>query len=116
MPENWAAVVSDVRVALASVGKPVTLEIPGATTGPAYDPVIGTPTLEAVTALDERIAARDRDGLITGTQRVLTIAANQTRPVKGWRVQIGVTWHRIAEVMPLEPGDTALMYQIVLEA
>jgi len=115
MSENWAAVAADVTAALADAGFPVLLEQPGIASGTEYDPTISGPVLHAVYAVDDMIRYRDRDGVVTGTARVLTVGASVT-PQKGWRVRVGAErWHRIAEVMPLSPGGTDLLYDLTLE-
>lgn len=111
---DWASVASEVSAALSEVGFPVTLEQPGAETGPAYDPTIGSPTLHTVSAIDDQIRKRDAGGLVTETVRVLTIAADVT-PAKGWRVQVRGQWHRIAAVLPLAPGGVDLLFDCELE-
>ena len=114
-----ADIAAEIAAALAEAGAEtgdgaliVTVEEPGATTGPDDN---GTATLHSVTAIDDRIQRRDGNGTVTETVRVLTIDAVTVEPQKGWRVQIGGVWHRIATVMPLAPGGVALLYDVELE-
>lgn len=117
MAEDWAAVAVEVADAIASVGFAATLEEPAIEGGPDYDPVQhGFPTEHAVTVIDDRIAKKDAEGTVTGTRRVLTVAAGVVVPVKGWRVDVGGHWHRIANVMSLAPGGVDLLYDLELEA
>lgn len=115
MAEDWAGIATEIATAIASVGFTATLEQPGTQTGPEYDPTFGTATTYSVTVIDDQIRKRDADGNVTGTQRVLTMGASVV-PVKGWRVQVRGQWHRIAEVSPLAPGGTDLLFDVWLEA
>ncbi len=115
MAEDWAATAADVAAALAEVGFAVTLEEPGAEMGPASDPILAAPVLHSVKAIDRAIRVRDAGGLVVRTVRTLTIAAD-VAPAKGWRVQVRGTWCRVAEVKPLAPGGTDLLFRLELEA
>jgi hypothetical protein len=115
MSENWTAIAAEIEAAIASVGFAATLEEPGTATGPSYDPTIGAPTLHAVTVIDDMIKKRDAGGMVTGSARVLTMKGNGTVPLKGWRVQVRGQWHRIAQVWPLAPGGTDLLFDVELE-
>jgi len=117
MAENWVAVADEIADALAEVGFAATMEEPPTEGGPEYDPVAhGFPTLHTVNVIDDRITKKDADGAVTGVRRVLTVEAGVVVPVKGWRVQVGAAWHRIASVMPLAPGGVDLLYDVELEA
>ncbi len=115
MSENWTAIAAEIEAAIASVGFAATLEEPGTATGPSYDPTIGAPTLHVVTVIDDMIKKRDAGGMVTGSARVLTMKGNGTVPLKGWRVQVRGQWHRIAQVWPLAPGGTDLLFDVELE-
>lgn len=113
MSEDWAAVAVEVADAIASVGFAATLErqcpTEGSEGGAEYA------TVGEITVIDDRITRRDAAGMVTGTTRVLTIKGNGTVPLKGWRVQVRGTWHRIAQVMPLAPGGVDLLFDMELE-
>lgn len=115
MSEDWAAVAADVATALAEVGFTATLEEPGENAGPEYDPIAGAATEHSITVVDDETVRRDATGTITGSTRVLTVAAGTVTPMKGWRVQVRGTWHRIAQVRPLAPGGVDLLFDLYLE-
>ena len=113
MSENWAAVAVEIADAIASVGFSATLERQCETDGPeggAEYATVGT-----ITVIDDTINRRDAVGMVTGSTRVLTVKGNGTVPVKGWRVQVRGTWHRIAAVKPLAPGGVDLLFDLELE-
>lgn len=70
---------------------------------------------ETITVIDDQIRRVDRESGRVGVSRVLTMAATGTVPVKGWRVQVRGSWHRIAEVVAVAPGGTDLLFDLVLE-
>lgn len=113
MSEDWAGIAAEVAEAIASVGFAATLETQTATTGADDAPTF---TEEAITVIDDQITKRDAGGMVTGSVRVLTIKGNGTVPVKGWRVQVRGSWHRIAAVRPLAPGGVDLLFDLELEA
>ncbi len=93
----------------------VTLEKPGTKTGPASNPVYGTPTSHPLVAIDENIRQRDSTGTLTGTtSRVLMVEAAGIVPSKSDRVQVRGVWHEIVDVMPTAPGGVDLYYSLTL--
>lgn len=115
MPENWSAIASEISAAIASVGFTATLVVPGAETGPEYDPIIGASTEVAITVIDDQIRRRDAGGAVTETVRVLTMGASVV-PVKGQTVIVRGEELRIGKVMPLAPGGVDLMFDVEVEA
>lgn len=114
MSENWTAIASEVADAIASVGFTATLERQCETEGPEGGAEYAT--VGQITVIDDTITRRDAGGMVTGSTRVLTIKGNGTVPVKGWRVQVRGTWHRIAAVKPLAPGGADILFDLELEA
>lgn len=115
MSEDWASVAADVSAAIASVGFAATLLEPGTETGPEYDPTIGPDVQHAVTVIDDQITKRDTNGTVTGTRRVLTMAADVV-PVKGWRVIVRGQTLRIGNVTEAAPGGVSLMFDCEVDA
>lgn len=113
MSENWAAVAVEIADAIASVGFTASLERQFPTDGPEGGAEYAT--VGEITVIDDTIAKRDAAGMVTGSMRVLTIKGNGTVPLKGWRVQVRGTWHRIAAVKPLAPGGVDLLFDLELE-
>lgn len=115
MSEDWASVAKEVSAAIAETGFLVTLEKPGARSGPAWAPTIGSPTSHQIMAVDMGIVVSDDEGTKIGNrQRALTVSASGVVPDKADRVQVRGVWHDIAEVMPLAPGGVDLLYKIKL--
>lgn len=132
MAEDWNAVAAEVEDALRSVsdvsqadGYPVTIRVPGASTGPAYDPTPGSPSYHTFYCVDTNQRLRDADGtLIDMTTRTLMV--NATGPIvpdDGYSVAIGIAagdatessdWIAIKEVRTLAPAGVALMHEIDL--
>jgi len=96
-------------------GFSVTLEKRGATTGPEWAPVAGTPVLHSLTAVDQNIQHRDETGALIGTSsRVLLVEATGIVPAKADRVQVRGVWHEIVDVKPEAPGGVDLVYAMTL--
>lgn len=113
MSEDWAAVAVEVAEAIASVGFTASLERQCETDGPEGGAEYAT--VGQITVIDDTITRRDAGGMVTGSTRVLTVKGNGTVPLKGWRVKVRGTWHRIALVRPLAPGGVDLLYDLELE-
>jgi hypothetical protein len=132
MAEDWAAIAAEIDEAIRSVGDlsqpngyPVTLRIPGATTGPIYDPVEGPPVYKTLHCVEGYQEIRDQAGtLIAKTKHTLTVTAKPDAiPLKSHKLAIGVDaedatedsqWVEIAEVRPLSPAGVAVLYDIDL--
>lgn len=132
MAEDWAAIAAEIDEAIRSVGDlsqpngyPVTLRIPGATTGPIYDPVEGPPVYKTLHCVEGYQEIRDQAGTLIGqTKHSLTLSAKpDVVPLKSYRVALGITadeaseasqWIEIAEVRPLSPAGVAVLYDIDL--
>ena len=96
-------------------GFEVTLEKRGATTGPEWAPVAGTPTTHALVAIDQNIQRRDETGTLIGTSsRVLMVEAIGVVPAKADRVMVRGVWHEIVDVMPEATGGVDLFYSLTL--
>lgn len=83
--------------------------------GPEYAPT-QTPTDPAITVVDLSQRVRDAARTLTGeTRRTLLVStAAGVTPVKADKVQIGGKWHEAAEVRPLSPGGTVILWEIDL--
>lgn len=114
MSENWAAVAADVATAIADVGFAATLLAPSFS-GPEYDPTPGTDTQYPVTVIDDQITKQDATGTVTGTRRVLTMAADVV-PARGWRVTVRGQTLRIMNVTETAPGGVSLMFDCEVQA
>lgn len=91
------------------------LERAGEVTGTPSRPIYGDPTYHDVYVLSDTIKVKDEAGNLTGeTQRMLTMSATGVRPGKGDRIKIDDDWFEIDQVMPLEPGGVALLYELLL--
>ena len=116
------AIAAEVAAALREAGEAVgagplivTLEKPGATTGPEWAPVAGTPTTHELVAIDQNIRHRDETGTLIGTSsRVLMVEAAGVVPAKADRVQVRGVWHEIVDVMPEATGGVDLFYSLTL--
>ena len=96
-------------------GFEVTLEKRGATTGPEWAPVAGTPTTHPLVAIDQNIQHRDETGTLIGTSsRVLMVEAIGIVPAKADRVMVRGVWHEIVDVMPEATGGVDLFYSLTL--
>lgn len=132
MSEDWNAIAAEVADAIRSVGDvsqpngyPVTLRIPGAVTGPPYDPTIGPPTYKTLYAVEGYQEIRDQSGTLIGqTRHTLTVNADpQAIPLKSYTVALGITaeeasesstWVEIIEVRPTAPAGVVLLYDMDL--
>lgn len=111
------------REMIAEFGAPAVLRKAGVSTGPAYDPTIGTPTFHQITAVDLNHRVKDRSGaLIAETTRTLYIAATGVAVAKGDRVKLnsvaagmndaGFTGYlEIGEVRVLSPAGVTVMIE-----
>jgi len=116
------AIAAEVAAALREAGEAVgagplivTLEKPGATTGPEWAPVAGTPTTHELVAIDQNIRHRDETGTLIGTSsRVLMVEAAGVVPAKADRVHVRGVWHEIVDVMPEATGGVDLFYSLTL--
>lgn len=133
MAEDWSAIAAEVAAAIRSVsdvsqpgGYPVTLRIPGAATGPEYDPVIGPPTYKTLYCVEGFQEIRDQSGTLIGqTRHTLTVTADPDAvPLKSHKVAIGITaeqanessaWVEIVEIRPVKPAQIAIMYEIDIQ-
>lgn len=132
MAEDWTAVAAEIDEAIRSVGDvsqpdgyPVTLRIPGALTGPPYDPVEGPAAYKTLHCVEGYQEIRDQSGTLIGqTKHTLTVTAQADAvPLKSYRVALGVTaeeaseasqWVEIAEVRPLAPAGFPVLYDLDL--
>lgn len=130
--EDWNAIAAEVAEAIRSVsdvsqpnGYPVTLRIPGETTGPEWDPQPGVPVYKTLYAVEGFQEVRDASGTLIGqTRHTLTVTADgDAVPMKSHQVAIGVkaedvaadtAWIEIEEVKPLAPAGIAVLYEITL--
>ncbi|MFN4062346.1 MAG: hypothetical protein ACK4IA_16555 [Paracoccus hibiscisoli] len=120
--EDWQAIAAEVSEALADVGYTATLTRSTAT-GPRYewdgpaDPVMQTFSLNVVEdAFTTRYSRDDGGALIPRSVRVLMVAAAGEAPRMGDRVILPDGPHEIARVAPLQPGGTALLYEVEIAA
>lgn len=132
MAEGWHSIALEVDEAIRSVGDisqpdghPVTLRIPGAITGPPYDPVEEPPIYKTLHCVEGYQEIRDQSGTLIGqTMHMLTVTARaDSVPLKGYSLVLGVTaeeaseasqWVEIAAVRPLAPAGVAVLYEIDL--
>lgn len=116
MAEDWDAIAAEIAGAIGEVGFACTIRQPGILSEINGDVTEGVPTEYTVNVIDDRQTMRDSGGMVTGIRRVLTVEAGVVEPVKGWHVVVNGKEHRIAQVMPLAPGGTAVLYDLDLEA
>ncbi|MCF6371053.1 hypothetical protein [Rhizobium halophilum] len=136
MSEDWNAIAAEVDAAIRSVsdvsqpyGYPVTLRMPGALTGPDWDPNIGPPTYRTLYAVEGFQEIRDPWGTLIGqTRHTLTVTADpEAVPMKNHQVLIGqaaayvdeaadqgLPWVEIEDVKPLAPAGIAVLYELTL--
>ncbi len=132
MAEDWHSIALEGDEAIRSVGDisqpdgyPMTLRIPGAITGPPYDPVEESPTYKTLYCIEGYQEIRDQSGTLIGqTRHTVTVTARpDVIPLKNYRVALGLTseavsgasqWVEIAEVRPLAPAGVAILYEIDL--
>jgi hypothetical protein len=110
---------------IRSKGKPVTLVVPGAD---VFDPTTGktTPgvaTSYAAKAVELGYELKDRDGtrVQSNDRRFLLAALTDAgvaipKPSTAMRLTVGAVSMAIVQVDPLEPGDTALIYEVQCRA
>ena len=130
--EDWNAIAAEVDEAIRSIGDvsqpdgySVTLRIPGAITGPPYDPVEEPPTYKTLHCVEGYQEIRDQTGTLIGqTKHTLTVTAKADAvPLKSYRVALGIMaeeaseasdWVEIAEVRPLAPAGVPVLYDLDL--
>lgn len=134
--EDWNAIAAEVEGAIRLIGDvsqpdgyPVTLRIPGSTTGPAYDPVEGPPVYKTLHCVEGYQEIRDQTGTLIGqTRHTLTVTAKPDAvPLKSLKVLIGeavayvdeatdesLPWVEIDEVRPLAPAGIPVLYDLDL--
>ena len=130
MSEDWNAIAAEVGDAIRSIGQdtggyPITLRIPGAVTGPSYDPTFGDPTYLQLHGVEDYQRIKDQAGTLIGqTMHTLMVTADGgTVPLKSHKIALGVlvadasessAWVEIAEVRPLSPAGIAVLYELDL--
>lgn len=116
MTFDYAKSAATAKRLIAQFGQSVTLR-QVSNSGTEYAPT-QTTTDTAITAVDLNMRARDLNGTLVGeTLRTLYVATGAgVAPGKGDKIQIGGAWHEIAEVRPLAPGGTVVMWEVDLAA
>lgn len=131
MAEDWEAIAAEVDAALKSVaatdaGYPIALRKVVITGGVPWDPGSGTTTITYSTlyGIEGNEMIRDVNGTVIRTSmNTVTVSAIGAVPAKGDRVAPGVSggdadevtaWREIAEVRPLAPAGTAVLYELDL--
>jgi hypothetical protein len=130
--EDWRAIAAEVDEAIRSIGDvsqadgyPVTLRIPGAITGPPYDPVEEPPTYKTLHCVEGYQEIRDQSGTLIGqTKHMLTVTADPDAvPLKSYKVALGITaeeasessaWVELLNVKPLSPAGVPVLYELDL--
>ncbi len=112
MAEDWDAVVADVVQALEDVGFNVTLQKPGAKTGPASAPVIGAPTSFTVRVIQRMRDERNQDGTLTGRMMVTFFMAPTVQPERLDKIVTpdGLSY-TVETVKKAAPGGVTLYYR-----
>lgn len=133
MAENWAGIAAEVDAALKSVastdaGYPIALRKVVVTGGNPWDPGSGTsvPSYSTLYGIEDNRMLRDINGTLIGTTlRTITVSAVGTVPAKADKIAVGIAeadadesspWVEIAEVRPLAPAGTAVLYELDLVA
>lgn len=128
MPEDWDAIAAEVDAALKSVastsaGYPIALRKVVITGGDPWDPGSGTETITYSTlyGIESNEKIRDINGTVIRTSMdTVIVSALGTAPAKVDKVAPGVAaadasestaWREIAEVRPLSPAGTAVMFE-----
>ena len=120
---DYSANAATANRLIGKYGRDCTLRKQGAPTGPGYAPVPGATTDHPIVAADFTISHMDRDGaaLVRVTTRTLLVrAAEGVAPEKDDKVllsgDLGTDpgWYAIAEVRPLAPGGTVVLYEVDL--
>lgn len=99
---------------IAESGMSATLKRP-TTSGPAYNPTIGTPTSYAVNVVVQEYRNAEIDGarVQAGDKKVMMAKGSLAiEPDTSDKLVIGGVDHAIVEVRPLNPGGTVLLYEM----
>lgn len=114
MSFDYAKAAATARRLITRFGRDVTHRVPGAPTGPAYNPTPGTPVDETVQAAEPQISIAFRnDSVIQDTDKLLLIASTNTAPAAGHVIVDGGEEWQIVEARPFNPGSD-LVYSEVL--
>jgi hypothetical protein len=117
MPENWAAVASEVLAAIEDVGTPVTLRKPGALPANPYSGgSAGAATDYTIYAVPDSERIRDRAGTLTGEIRETLMVGASVAPAKGDKVLVKGVWREVDQVELLWQGGVSILYTLSLIA
>ena len=97
-------------------GKSAMLETEGAPTGPEWNPQPGPAVLTPITVVETGYSLTDRNETLIQSGDWVGIADSQVEIVRGAVLLVGGKRLRVAEVEPLNPGGTVLLYQVVARA
>jgi len=99
---------------IARFGQTATLTKPGTPTGPAYNPVAGTPTAYTVTVVNKTIKIENRDGtLVQQGDRLFILSTDTTAtPEMGDTLTADSELYQIVDVTPLQPGATVMLWYV----
>lgn len=99
---------------ISRFGQEATLSRP-VSTGPAHNPVEGTPQIHSVRLVVEEYRQNEIDGtrvLRTDKKVLLAKAALTIEPTTTDQLLIGGKAHAIIDVRPLNPGGSVVLYEI----
>lgn len=100
---------------IARFGQAMTLTVPGATTGPAWDSTPGAPVTHTCTGcvLDYSVYERN-DALIQAGDRKVLLSTDglSVVPDPAHWITVGGQDMAIIKVAPLNPGGTTVLYEL----
>lgn len=101
---------------IAKFGKSGTLHNRGTETGPAYNPTQGVDSNTTITAVDlDQSLVKKPGTLVEGVGRTLLVStAAGIAPTTDDEITIDGTRHAVVDVRELNPGGTALLYEVDL--
>lgn len=117
MPEFDYTGIRDtvVQPLTSDFGKTGTLKVPGAPTGPAYNPTPGDDVDHAVTLVQTKLRQSDIDGtVVQATDSVFLVSPEglSIEPAMKQRLVVDGAEYQVVKVEPLKPGSVTMMWRV----
>lgn len=110
-----AAALAEAGVEVGSGPHVVSLEKPGAPSGPEWDRTPGAPFAHDLTVIEDSVGVGDGNGsLVARAARTLLVAVADAEPEETDTILIDGARMKIAAVRPLAPAGVVLLWEVDL--